>query len=831
MEDSFFGFNTSLPGLLDEELHDEPGQGLDEEEEEEYDALNDETFGTDAVEGDWEEDHEKLAEITEQSRARCGSYGNDGAERSDEAEHDTGLELEASLAQLVLEDYEDDVIVENGTIGGKLQNHRQESITTAENYSSSAPSGYSVWTPTKHENHLQSTHPITPSILPGKNVVSVEELERGLLSQQHNQHSQALKQQPPLIVPPPPGLGPPAPSSVLRLEDVERDLTANASLPVHLSRGQTQIVQHPDMVLLRNTQNAAAVASLGRGHFPGRLPPPPKAQVLPLGRGQVMLPGGRLVGPSGVHPGLPGIPDLRQLPQQNHRLMGSAPNLLRFIPPHLMVPPGQGQGGKGIPHPAGFPGDNGLLFPNHPLGHFRPGIPHVDQHRPGGQGLYGPRQDRQGAYFSNNRNGGPNTNYQHPNRGAPHHHHYNHSNRGGYQSNQEYDEYAGLMTTREKHWLLNIQILQLNTDRPHIDDYYYTVFQSRQPKSEQDRERDRKRDVHRERRDSFRDREPRQDSQPRVYTPAQFENSLGKLQIGSVTAPRKIIDMDVVSTEGLDTVPTSNQRDTKRAKQVLLEIERLYLLLLQIEDLSSTLPGVRESVTEEKPVLIQRIMTSLIQEDRIISVMSIRKGKMLILRLLPHLPATDNGPPQILTLWSRLLRGLVTIGRRDQGSDAVLPRFHPYFHNWVTTLPFAPLLQLVCSMLPAQGEGNTSTPTPTRTTSPVGRNVLSYAFSNKFGVSALASMLSRAEALFPTLDSSQQQDWKGFLSSLFETAAHVASPESLPAPLEPLSTTLASQHFERHECVHIERYALLERIFTRRDSVATAGDKSNENLA
>lgn len=39
-------------GPYEDELHDEPGQGLDEEEEEEYDALNDETFGNDAV-GRW----------------------------------------------------------------------------------------------------------------------------------------------------------------------------------------------------------------------------------------------------------------------------------------------------------------------------------------------------------------------------------------------------------------------------------------------------------------------------------------------------------------------------------------------------------------------------------------------------------------------------------------------------------------------------------------------------------------------------------------------------------------------------------------------------------
>lgn len=37
------------------------------------------------------------------------------------------------------------------------------------------------------------------------------------------------------------------------------------------------------------------------------------------------------------------------------------------------------------------------------------------------------------------------------------------------------DDYAGLMTAREKQWLLNIQMLQLNTGTPYFDDYYYTV--------------------------------------------------------------------------------------------------------------------------------------------------------------------------------------------------------------------------------------------------------------------------------------------------------------------------------------------------------------------
>lgn len=62
------------------------------------------------TEGDWEEDHEKLAEITEQSRIRRSSYNNDNHIESDDH---ADLDLEASISQLMLEDY-DDSILENG---------------------------------------------------------------------------------------------------------------------------------------------------------------------------------------------------------------------------------------------------------------------------------------------------------------------------------------------------------------------------------------------------------------------------------------------------------------------------------------------------------------------------------------------------------------------------------------------------------------------------------------------------------------------------------------------------------------------------------------------
>ena len=39
----------------------------------------------------------------------------------------------------------------------------------------------------------------------------------------------------------------------------------------------------------------------------------------------------------------------------------------------------------------------------------------------------------------------------------------------------EGDPYAGLMTRREKEWIMKIQLLQLTSQNPDLDDFYYQV--------------------------------------------------------------------------------------------------------------------------------------------------------------------------------------------------------------------------------------------------------------------------------------------------------------------------------------------------------------------
>jgi DNA topoisomerase 2-associated protein PAT1 len=211
---------------------------------------------------------------------------------------------------------------------------------------------------------------------------------------------------------------------------------------------------------------------------------------------------------------------------------------------------------------------------------------------------------------------GNNRNMQHP-----YHHNQHHHQRFNNGKMEEYDEYANLMSNRDKQFLITIQLMQLNTETPYFDDYYYTMFKERQRfrgiENESQAHRDnqlnhpftqpkghaqmllrqfnnigkngmqnQKNGHGRERRNSESStKNDKENPTPRTYTPLQFENSLGKLQCGSVTAPRKIIDMEVVS----NAESSSQVASEKKSRQILMQIELLYKVVLKLEDLQHPL--------------------------------------------------------------------------------------------------------------------------------------------------------------------------------------------------------------------------------------------------
>ena len=166
--------------------------------------------------------------------------------------------------------------------------------------------------------------------------------------------------------------------------------------------------------------------------------------------------------------------------------------------------------------------------------------------------LRGARHGQQPMHAST---GNPALDFQHESR-RPHHQHY-----------QEEDEYAGLMNSRERQWIINIQLNQLKDEH----DYYYTVYNQKKKAlaegidlkkgrrfffGEEDNEEDD--DAHggiMKRDDEtvllLKSESASIDSPRDEYTPTQYENSLGKLQAVTVKAPRKVIDvMGVLNQDG-----------------------------------------------------------------------------------------------------------------------------------------------------------------------------------------------------------------------------------------------------------------------------------------
>ncbi|XP_063986492.1 protein PAT1 homolog 1 [Diachasmimorpha longicaudata] len=715
MADSFFGFPTSHPGSGFDSAIDCPQDDDEVGEEDEYDALNEETFGEDATDGDWEQDHEKLAQITESTRPLV--------QTATSTKNGLDVDIEGSLSHLVL-DEKDGIVPRPG-----------------------------VWdSPTLplHPQPQTQAHPQQPLPVALKFVHTVEELERGLIR-------------------PPPGLAKP-PQAIPNAQEPRNQFILdyaglNDALPVNLRQ---------------NILNG-----LSRPRFP---------------------PGLTLSGP---HPVVlpPNVHLSNQLLQNARPMMSpNQTNLLRYpIPPHLMLNQRQPMHGNFVGNfPQARPNLPQFIRPDQPVPRFAiPPNQHNNQRNQNRSHGNEPPATNLQPFFKSNQYWYQNRINQRYN----HHHRHHHNHQNGLNDNGEYDDYSGLMSSREKQWLTNIQLLQHKTNQPYVDDYYFTVFSERQNKKNDNQDsRDRKHNNNGFGRDS---REKEQHVLTKVvYTPTQFENSLGKLQCGSVTAPRKIIDMDVVPNSDPQQHP--QQKDMKKARQRLLEIERLYTLQLKLEDLNNPLAQLAEQMEQPQeneepkppkktaPELVNIMLASLIQllhEDKLASILSIRKGKNLLLRFLPFLSVTEYGT-QLGELWIGLLRGLAIIGRRDA---YLLVKFFPEFHRWIeTTRDFRTVLRCARGFLDSVNQNNRI------------NNSLAFAVTNKFGVSVIASLLEQAENLYPD-DKAMAQEWSTFIVSLSEAVG--ASTPSV-APCQPIAANTLHQHLKRIASLKTERYEPLESLLT-----------------
>ncbi|XP_008108921.1 protein PAT1 homolog 1 isoform X3 [Anolis carolinensis] len=314
------------------------------------------------------------------------------------------------------------------------------------------------------------------------------------------------------------------------------------------------------------------------------------------------------------------------------------------------------------------------------------------------------------------------------------------NHRNNHQEQIRKDPYANLMLQREKDWVSKIQMMQLQSTDPYLDDFYYqNYFQKLEKLSAAE-------DMHGDGPKKERTKliTPQVAKLEHAYKPVQFEGSLGKLTVSSVNNPRKMIDAVVTLRGEEDETKEKQVRDKRR--QTLVMIEKTYSLLLDVEDYERryllSLEGDRLALMEERKQKICDMYDNLrgktsnqeskLSDDPFVQIMCIRKGKRLVGRILPFL-STEQAA-NVLMATARNLPFLI----KKDAQDEVLPCLLRPFSLVLYHLPLGTVACILQQLM--------NLPQST-TAAPSANQHLTAVLQNKFGLSLLYLVLSRGEEL------------------------------------------------------------------------------------
>uniref|UniRef100_A0A3Q3RNZ3 Protein PAT1 homolog 1 n=1 Tax=Mastacembelus armatus TaxID=205130 RepID=A0A3Q3RNZ3_9TELE len=727
---------------LDEDFTlEEEDEGLVEEEDE-IDQFNDDTFGAGAINDDWQEEHKRLAELDERDGLGVGlGMGGESDLGANEDSSSTCLpsstgdlsrvyplspivnrggdgELAESLARFILE--ADPAVAGVGAAErpGPSPSSSGSSLSTQQ-LDRSRMNPNSIW-----ENSM-GFGPV--SVTPGL-VTHMEDSplmsiikEVGLPKrppQGRNDEGRDLSER----VPPPRSSSPVIGSPPVRVVPI------GTPPKQPMSHALNHQIHHPTAVHVR-----APVQHRYHSPFPERLSPNTLLNIAnaPLCRG----------------PFRPGVPVLSQI-QRAQMLNSQVAGFPRSGPAPALLPGGGGFrpffGGPPPPHGhrMGPPPPHGP--PNH-----TPPIRHNTTHlHPQHRRMLTQRMQSRGG-----RTGG---------------------------DRRSRDPYSNLMTQKEKEWVTKIQMMQLQSTDPYLDDYYYQNYYEKMEKR-QERERDSSKKEH-----TTKLITPQVAKVEHTYRPVQFAGSLGKLTVSSVNNPRKMIDA-VVTTRTDDEEKREKQVWNKR-RQILYTVEKMYSLLLEVQDFEKryvlTPEEDREALLEQHKTNTMQLCSPLrekewddrISDEQCVMIMSVRKGKRLISRLLPFLPA-----PQAAAIVMAIARNLPALAKKDK-QDQVLCWLVEPVSAVIQSLSSSTLTDLLQELQGNEGQ-------------------LAKVLHNKFGVTLLYLILSEGERMQSSDPNCQLMDdnrWTELVFSVTRELLSVPS-SSLSPPLftPPNLLSLFSRYVDR----------------------------------
>ncbi|KAM7381696.1 hypothetical protein PAMA_012505 [Pampus argenteus] len=296
---------------------------------------------------------------------------------------------------------------------------------------------------------------------------------------------------------------------------------------------------------------------------------------------------------------------------------------------------------------------------------------------------------------------------------------------------ESWDPSFNLMTSKEKEWITRLQMIQLQSENPYLEDYYYQEYYRRiEAKMAEEELGIRSK------------REPPKLTTPYItktdnqYTPVvHIEGSLGQVAVSTCYSPRRAISaVNAVQAQS----PLEEQKDTRQQRlEVLSKIEKLFIVLLEVEEkerMKTTVLSEEEErrLMEKTQRKVEHIYSQLKHHDPLDSggeflpFLLVTKGKKLFARLLPFLKHESA-----IIILRIVTSNLPTLMSRD--ADEGLPVLYPSLRNVIGGLAFSQLIGVLRDL--------------TASESLTTYESLTLACQNKFGLSLLYALLSQGEKL------------------------------------------------------------------------------------
>ncbi|XP_008108913.1 protein PAT1 homolog 1 isoform X1 [Anolis carolinensis] len=671
------------------------------EEDEDIDQFNDDTFGAGAVDDDWQEAHERLAEM-EEKPASAGEQVERGVTDEMDLLGDHEENLAERLSKMVIDNELEDPAI-------------MQAVQTRPLVQHSTGLNSSIWDGPSVLRRIRG--PLLNQEVPSVSVLEYALPQRPPQAQEEEQDvsERALprRSSSPVIGSPPVravpiGTPPKQPS----MPNFNQQILCPK--PVHIRVPIQQRYPSPFSERMSPNQLCNVTNSSLLGH---PFPPSVTPVLTHLQRAQLL--GGAQAG--------------RMSPSQFARVSGLVSSPLASMNPKLL----QGRVGQMIPPASGFraffgappaPSQHHSPCPGAHLQNLRP---QPQMFRPDTTHLHPQHRRLLHQRQQQNRSQHRNLNGSVGDRG---------NHRNNHQEQIRKDPYANLMLQREKDWVSKIQMMQLQSTDPYLDDFYYqNYFQKLEKLSAAE-------DMHGDGPKKERTKliTPQVAKLEHAYKPVQFEGSLGKLTVSSVNNPRKMIDAVVTLRGEEDETKEKQVRDKRR--QTLVMIEKTYSLLLDVEDYERryllSLEGDRLALMEERKQKICDMYDNLrgktsnqeskLSDDPFVQIMCIRKGKRLVGRILPFL-STEQAA-NVLMATARNLPFLI----KKDAQDEVLPCLLRPFSLVLYHLPLGTVACILQQLM--------NLPQST-TAAPSANQHLTAVLQNKFGLSLLYLVLSRGEEL------------------------------------------------------------------------------------